>query len=208
MTAEKGEVTLNDLSRQLGLKMPTVNSMIKKLADKKLVHYVTYKPLRLTEKGKKVAALIIRKHRLTEMFLVEKMGFGWESVHSIAEQIEHIQSEELFAKMDALLGYPKTDPHGSPIPDKNGEMEWVEYTHLSDCKKGDTVHLAAVTLSSDEFLRFLNTRSLHLGVKLIVKNTESFDGSMTVSYSGHKSEVLSKTVCEKMLVKRPKKNIR
>src|SRR5215217_3581163 len=105
---ETGAVSVNDLSRHLGIKMPTVNSMVKKLSDKGLVHYETYKPLKLTEKGRKEAALIIRKHRLTEMFLVEKMGFGWESVHEIAEQIEHIQAPEFFEKMDELLGYPKT----------------------------------------------------------------------------------------------------
>src|SRR5882672_396420 len=101
---EKGETSVNELSRLLGIKMPTVTSMMKKLAEKKLVHYESYKPLRLTEKGKKEAALVIRKHRLTEMFLVEKMGFGWEEVHDIAEQVEHIRSAAFFDKMDELLG--------------------------------------------------------------------------------------------------------
>ncbi len=119
---EHGEVGVNDLSRHLGIKMPTVNSMVKKLSDKGLVHYESYKPLRLTLTGRKEAALIIRKHRLTEMFLVEKMGFGWEHIHEIAEQVEHIKSPEFFEKMDELLGYPTTDPHGSPIPDKHGRM--------------------------------------------------------------------------------------
>src|SRR6478672_4911717 len=104
---EKGEVGPNELSKQLAIKMPTVNSMMKKLADKKLVYYESYKPLRLTEKGKKEAGLIIRKHRLTEMFLVQKMGFGWENVHEIAEQVEHIHSPDFFQKMDELLGFPK-----------------------------------------------------------------------------------------------------
>src|SRR3954453_11986461 len=105
---ESGEanVNVNELSRALGIKMPTGTSMMKKLADKKLVHYESYKPLRLTEKGKKEAALIIRKHRLTEMFLVHRMNFGWEEVHDIAEQVEHIQSSLFFEKMDQLLGYP------------------------------------------------------------------------------------------------------
>src|SRR5579864_5819241 len=119
LASDAGEVNVNELSKQLDIKMPTVTSMMKKLAEKELVHYESYKPLKLSEKGKKEAGLIIRKHRLTEMFLVEKMGFGWEEVHEIAEQVEHIQSVGFFTKMDELLGFPGIDPHGSPIPDKN-----------------------------------------------------------------------------------------
>ena len=197
---EKGEVTVNDLSKELDIKMPTVNSMVKKLADQKLVHYESYKPLRLTEKGKKEAGLIIRKHRLTEMYLVEKMGFGWEEVHAIAEQIEHIQSSTFFDKMDALLGFPKTDPHGSPIPDKNGKIEWLRYTRLSDCKAGDKVKLAAVINSSSDFLKFLNVRELHLGLRITVKSIEVFDQSMIVSYGKKQNEVLSSMVTERLLV--------
>ena len=111
------EVAVKDLSERLNIKMPTVNSMMKKLAEKELVHYTSYKPLRLTQKGLIKAALIVRKHRLTEMFLVEKMDFGWEEVHEVAEQIEHIQSPLFFDKMDQMLNYPRFDPHGSPIPD-------------------------------------------------------------------------------------------
>ncbi len=197
---DKGEVSVNELSKHLGIKMPTVNSMMKKLAEKKLVHYESYKPLRLTDKGKKEAALIIRKHRLTEMFLVDKMGFGWEQVHDIAEQIEHIHSQEFFEKMDELLDYPKFDPHGSPIPDKTGKMEWISYTKLSECKVGDLVQLAAVTHSSDEFLRFLNARNLKLGIKLNIKSIESFDKSMIVTFGKNNEETLSILVCEKLLV--------
>src|SRR5690606_10301530 len=134
----------------LSIKMPTVTSMMKKLSAKKLVHYESYKPVKLTENGKKAAALIIRKHRLTEMYLVEKMGFGWEQVHEIAEQIEHIQSPDFFAKMDELLGFPKLDPHGSPIPDKNGKMVWKDYNKLSECQPKDEVKITAVINATDE----------------------------------------------------------
>lgn len=198
---EKGEVSVNELSRHLSIKMPTTNSMMKKLAEKKLVHYISYKPLRLTEKGKKEAAMIIRKHRLTEMFLVEKMGFGWDQVHGIAEQVEHIHSTAFFEKMDELLGYPKFDPHGSPIPDKNGNMAWIAYQKLSDCNPGESVHLSAVTHSSDEFLRYLNSKGLKLGLRLNVLAKEKFDGSITLSYDKQKKQVLSAVVCEKLLVK-------
>lgn len=200
LSNEKGEVSVNELSKHLSIKMPTANSMMKKLAEKKLVIYVSYKPLKLTEKGKKEAALIIRKHRLTEMFLVEKMGFGWEEVHTIAEQIEHIHSVEFFEKMDELLGFPKFDPHGSPIPDVNGKMEWLAYQSLSNCQAGDSVKLAAVVHSSDDFLKFLNTRELKLGTILKIKSVEPFDKSMTVSYGKRSDEVLSGLVCEKLLV--------
>ncbi len=202
LSADKGEVSANELSKQLGIKMPTVNSMMKKLSVKKLVHYESYKPLRLTEKGKKEAGLIIRKHRLTEMFLVQKLGFGWEEVHEIAEQIEHLHSPNFFEKMDALLGYPKIDPHGSPIPDKTGKMEWIKYEKLSSCKEGDTVRLAAVIHTTDDFLKFLNLRELSLGVKLKIKTVEKFDGSMTVSHSKKGDDTLSHIVCERLLVEK------
>lgn len=201
---ETGEVNVNELSKWLEIKMPTVTSMMKKLAEKKLVHYESYKPLRLTEKGKKEAGLVIRKHRLTEMFLVNKMNFGWEDVHDIAEQIEHIQSPVFFEKMDELLGYPKIDPHGSPIPDSNGKMVWKVYEKLSDCKVGETVKLLAVINASSDFLKFLNSRELQLGLKIKIKSIEAFDKSMVVSYSKRLNESLSQLVTERLLVEKDK----
>ena len=199
---EKGEVSVNELSKRLEIKMPTVNSMMKKLAEKKLVHYESYKPLKLTEKGKKEAGLIIRKHRLTEMFLVQKMNFGWEEVHEIAEQIEHIQSNLFFEKMDEMLGFPKIDPHGSPIPDKQGNIEWIHFEKLCDCSVGDKVKLSAVIHTTDEFLKFLNSRDLKLGMKLTIISVEKFDGSMVVSYNKKNFESMSLTVCERLLVEK------
>jgi len=195
-------VNVNELSKRLNIKMPTVTSMMKKLAEKKLVHYESYKPLRLTEKGKKEAGLVIRKHRLTEMFLAEKMNFGWEEVHDVAEQIEHIQSPAFFDKMDELLGYPKIDPHGSPIPDKNGKIVWKEYNKMSDCKTGETVRLAAVINTSSEFLKYLNSRELRLGTKIKIKSVEAFDRSMIVAYGKRAAEALSNIVCERLLVEK------
>lgn len=199
---ETGEVNVAELSKRLHIKMPTVTSMMKKLSEKKLVHYESYKPLQLTEKGKKEAGLIIRKHRLTEMFLVDKLKLGWEDVHDIAEQIEHIQSPVFFDKMDELLGYPKVDPHGSPIPDKNGKVVWKEYNKLSDCKVGETVKLAAVINTSSDFLKFLNTREMRLGVKIKIKSIEPFDKSIIVSYGKRHAEALSNVVCERLLVEK------
>ena len=204
LSSESGEVNVSELSSSLGIKMPTVTSMMKKLAEKKLVHYESYKPICLTEKGKKEAGLIIRKHRLTEIFLVEKMHFGWEAVHDIAEQIEHIQSPTLFEKMDELLGYPKIDPHGSPIPDKDGKMIWKDYLKLSECKTGETVKLTAVIKTSSDFLKFLNSRDLKLGIKIKINSIEAIDGTMAVSYRKRKSESLSHIICERLLVERNK----
>jgi len=197
----EGEAGVNDLSKHLGIKMPTVNSMMKRLAEKGFVWYESYKPLRLTEEGRKAAALIVRKHRLTEMYLVEKMGFGWEEVHDVAEQIEHIQSPLFFEKMADLLGHPTVDPHGSPIPDINGRMTTDHYAKLSDCRPGDRVEFMAVAQSSDNLLRFLNSRALALGTIISVEDVEPFDQSMTLAYAGRKPEMFSSTVCEKLLVR-------
>ena len=197
---DNDEVSVNDLSRQLNIKMPSVNSMIKKFADKKWVKYESYKPIKLTESGKKEASLIVRKHRLTEMFLVEKMGFGWENVHEIAEQLEHIHSEVFFDKMDEILNYPKVDPHGEPIPDKDGNVIQPDFKKLSKCQENEIVELASVTTSSEEFLSFLNKRNLSLGTEIKVLQKEDFDHSIKVSYNGQE-ENFSKTVCDRLLVK-------
>ncbi len=200
LAGETGEVNVNELSKKLGIKMPTVTSMMKAFSRKKLVHYERYKPLRLTGKGRKEAALIIRKHRLTEMFLVEKMGFGWEGVHEIAEQIEHIDAPELFDRIDKILNFPKIDPHGEPIPDETGKIKKEHYLKLSDCNQGDTVKFSAVSNTSSEFLNFLNNRELLLDMIIKVISVEQFDGSMVISYDKRKSETLSRTICERLLV--------
>lgn len=200
LTFEKNGVSLSELGEVLQVRLPTVNSMVKKLKIKGLVVYEKYKPVSLTEKGQKEAALIIRKHRLTEMFLVEKMGFGWEEVHEIAEQVEHINSSTLFERMDEMLGFPKIDPHGSPIPDKFGKISKELHKKLCDCQVGDTVKLIALAHSSTEFLKFLDKRELNLGTELSIRSIEDFDNSMVVKYANHPSELLSKFACEHLLV--------
>ena len=197
----ENQVTVNELSRFLQIKMPSVNSMMKKFADKDWVIYETYKPIKVTELGRKEAAIVVRKHRLTEMFLVEKMGFGWENVHEIAEQLEHVHSEDFFDKMDEILNFPKVDPHGEPIPDKDGIIITQNLKKLSECKVNDMVILTSVTISTDDFLNYLNQRNLALGAEILIKNIEKFDGSMQIEFSD-RTEVLSKMVCEKLLVKK------
>lgn len=197
----ENQVTVNELSKFLQIKMPSVNSMMKKFADKNWVIYETYKPIRVTELGRKEAAIVVRKHRLTEMFLVEKMGFGWENVHEIAEQLEHVHSEDFFDKMDEILNFPKVDPHGEPIPDKDGIIITQNLKKLSECKVNDMVILTSVTISTDDFLNYLNQRNLALGAEILIKNIEKFDGSMQITFAD-RTEILSKMVCEKLLVKK------
>jgi DtxR family Mn-dependent transcriptional regulator len=202
LSQDKEEVGIGELSEALDIKMPTVTSMMKKLAKKGLDYYESYKPPRLTKEGKLQSALIVRKHRLTEMFLVDNMGFGWEEVHDIAEQIEHIKSPAFFNKMDELLGYPTTDPHGSPIPAKDGSIPNLNAFKLNDCDKGDRVIVVAVVNSTNEFLDFLNKRKIALGVQLTVISKEPFDNSIIVEYAGKQGEMLSQPVCERLLVER------
>lgn len=195
-----GEIGISDLSQRLGVSKPTANSMVKTLQQQGWVIYEKYKPLKLTEEGRKAAALIIRKHRLTEMYLVEKMDFGWEEVHEIAEQIEHIKAPAFFDRMDKMLDFPKFDPHGSPIPDKDGNITVYDYKKLSDCQIGDRVKLVALNHSSKEFLEFLDSRSISLKTELEVISIESFDNSMIVSYNEHPLATLSQKACERLLV--------
>jgi len=197
---EHDQINVSDLSELLQVSTPTANSMAKKLHQAGLIIYEKYRPLVLTEKGKLEAARVIRRHRLTEMFLVEKMGFGWEEVHEIAEQIEHIRSPAFFDRMDDLLGNPTTDPHGSPIPDKHGYMAERDYRKLSECQEGDRVTLIALAFSSSEFLQYLNEKELQLGLPLEILHKEEFDGSTTVRYQDHPSVTLSKMVSEILLV--------
>lgn len=197
---KENTVTINEISKFLDVKMPSVNNMMKKFAEKNWVRYESYKPLKITDSGKKQAALVVRKHRLTEMFLVEKMNFGWENVHEIAEQLEHIHSETFFDKMDEILNFPKYDPHGEPIPDKDGNIIAQDLKKLSECEKHQKVVFTSVTISDDDFLTYLNIKNLELGKEIEILDIEKFDKSMTVKINKTPT-VLSKIVCDKILVK-------
>ncbi|WP_026954325.1 metal-dependent transcriptional regulator [Algoriphagus vanfongensis] len=196
-----GEVGISELAQHLQVSMPSANSMVKTLHKSGLLIYEKYKPVTLTQKGKKEAALIIRKHRLTEMFLVNKMGFGWEEVHEIAEQVEHIHAPKFFERMDEMMGHPTVDPHGSPIPDKQGRIQEMHFKSLAEVQPGQEVVLVALRDSSIEFLEYLNSRQLSLGTELRLISKEAFDESIVVSYLDSEKETLSQKVCEKLLVK-------
>ncbi|MBW7838788.1 MAG: metal-dependent transcriptional regulator [Chitinophagaceae bacterium] len=197
MSIDKDNVSINELAQKLGLKMPTVTSMMQKLAADRLVKYEKYKPIHLTEKGKKEAGLIIRKHRLTEMFLVEVMKFGWEEVHDIAEQIEHINSPVFFKKMDEMLGFPEHDPHGSPIPDRTGNIKQAVRHPLCDFNSGESVVITGLARSEDDFLKFLNRKNIGLGTILNIIEKEEYDGSMRLKH-GKRELLLSRPVCEEL----------
>lgn len=193
-------ISITDLSKRLQVSKPTASNMVRSMRDQGWVVYQKYKPLQLTEKGRKAAAQVIRRHRLTEMFLVEKMGFGWEEVHEIAEQVEHIKAPAFFDRMDELMDFPKVDPHGSPIPDKDGNLTHPDYKKLIDCQAGDQVRIVALNHSSKAFLEFLDSRDISLNLDMHVQSVEPFDNSMLVSYRDHPSETLSQKVCERLLV--------
>lgn len=194
------EISLSDLGKELQVSKPTANDMVKKLKAEGIVISEKYKPIRITEKGKKQASTIIRKHRLSEMFLSQIMKFGWEEVHEIAEELEHIKTEKFFDRMDKLLGYPKTDPHGSPIPDKEGNFNRPNYKRLSEIPIGTTVKVKALRKSSTDFLLFLNRKAIQLDTIIKIDDIESFDQSYTVSYDNFSKVVLGKSVCNRILV--------
>ena len=200
LSENQTEISVTDLSKEMNVSLPTANSMVKKLQEHEWVIYEKYKPLLVTKKGKKRAALIIRKHRLSEMYLVEKMGFGWEEVHDIAEQMEHIDSPSYFDKIDELLGHPTVDPHGSPIPTKDGTLTLPNYIHLSEVEVGESAEIKGLTQSDREFLVYLNTNKIEIGTIITIVSKELFDQTTQVSYSNFKSKTLSQKVTDKLLV--------
>lgn len=199
LSEETGEVSFTDLARKLEVKLPTVNSMVKKLAVKKLIVYAPYKGVKLTEKGKKEALSIIRKHRLAELFLVKVMGLGWEEVHDIAEQLEHVNSPRFYDRMDELLNFPKADPHGEPIPDTDGKLPAKKHVALSEVAEGKTVRIIAVSVDEKPFLDLLNIKRIHIGDTITIQKREPFDGSLAILKSG-KEIILSQQVTERLFV--------
>jgi DtxR family Mn-dependent transcriptional regulator len=196
------DISLSELGEELQVSKPTANDMIKKLQTEGIVISKKYKPIKITEKGKQRAAEIIRKHRLSEMFLLQIMKFGWEEVHEIAEELEHIKTDKFFDRMDELMGFPTTDPHGSPIPDKNGNFNKPNYKRLSQISSQSTVIVKALRDSSTDYLLFLNNKSIQLTTKITVTHIEPFDGSFTVAYEGFKDVVLGKSICDRILVEK------
>ena len=175
------------LAKALNLNPATVLEMVRKLADRKMVQLRTDKSIQLTEKGKKKALLTIRKHRLWEVFLVEKMNYKWNEVHELAEQLEHIESTDLVDRLDSFLGKPHYDPHGDPIPDKNGKIKNNISVPLPDCIAGKSYTVINLIDTTDAFLQFLGKLNILPGTKLKLLEQHEYDGSFSV-------EVQKKTV--------------
>lgn len=197
---EKGANT-NAIAKRLDTKASSVTDMIKKLSEKGLVNYKKYKGTELTAEGHQVAVGVIRKHRLWETFLVKHLRFKWDQVHDIAEQLEHVHSQELIDRLDAFMDHPKFDPHGDPIPDKDGNIVAMRATAtLNEIPKDEIARLVGVQDSSDEFLRFLDGVGLRLGTQLTVVRRFEFDNSMEVSTHFKSGITLSQQVCKNLVV--------
>ena len=186
-------VATNAIAEQMETKPSSVTDMVKKLSEKELVNYVKYQGVTLTEKGRKTALTIIRKHRLWEVFLVDKLKFHWDEVHEIAEQLEHIHSEQLILRLDKFLGEPDFDPHGDPIPDKDGNVKRTEKKLLSDLTKNQGGVCVGVKESSPDFLQYLDKKKITIGTKIQVLGKEFFDGSMVILVGKDQSFISKKT---------------
>jgi DtxR family Mn-dependent transcriptional regulator len=199
-TISETEVSTNAIAEKMETKASSVTDMLKKLSDKELVNYKKYQGVSLTDKGKLAAKMIVRKHRLWEVFLVEKLDFSWDEVHDIAEQLEHIKSEKLVNKLDDFLGNPTEDPHGDPIPDAIGRMVKIEKQLLSELLENQTGICVGVKDTSSEFLKYLDKNQITLGSKIEVKAKEEFDLSLKINVA-EKSITISNIVANNLYVK-------
>jgi DtxR family Mn-dependent transcriptional regulator len=193
-------VQTNAIAEGMQTKAASVTDMMRKLADKRLVDYKKYQGVKLTEAGKSTAIGIVRKHRLWEVFLVEKLNFKWDEVHDIAEQLEHVNSTELIERLDEYLAFPKNDPHGDPIPDKEGKFDAASFTKLNKLKKEDQGFVMGVSEHSSAFLKHLEKLGLTLGKHIVVTDVTDFDGSMELMVE-HKRINASREVTKHILIK-------
>lgn len=195
-----GGVNTNAIAGMLRTKASSVTEMLKKISDKELVIYQKYQGVKLTENGLLVAKLIIRKHRLWEVFLLEKLDFTWDEVHDIAEQLEHIKSEKLIDKLDAFLGFPKEDPHGDPIPNKHGDIMDLDKKLLSEGELDKKYICVGVKDTSSDFLQYLDKQKISLGTKLKIIDKESFDNTFEIEIK-NKTIVISSKIANNLYIK-------
>jgi len=194
------DTSTNEIAEKIQTKPPTVSDMLRKLMNKKLVSYEKYKRVQLTKAGKQLAILIIRKHRLWEVFLHDKLQFAWDEVHDVAEQLEHIHSEELILRLEKYLGYPEYDPHGDPIPSANGELNQPQRFMLSDIEQGKSCQVVGVKDSSPVFLQYLEQVNVGIGSKIKVLEKIAFDGSLVISLKKGSQISVSKKFSDNVLV--------
>ena len=197
----EGNVSTNELAASLNTKAASVTDMLKKLTNKYLLDYEPYQGVRLSKEGKKKALSIVRKHRLWEFFLVDKLQFGWDEVHEVAEELEHIKSKKLVEKLDAFLGHPKFDPHGDPIPDSNGVMVAVRQINLVDVKPGTLVELCSVGSQSAELLELLRHKHIGIGTQLLIVRKFDFDQSIEISIKNKSAITISQQLAQALFVK-------
>ena len=198
-------VQTNAIAAQMQTKPASVTDMIKKLAEKGFVDYIKYQGVTLTDKGRNAAIDIVRKHRLWEVFLVDKLNFKWDEVHDVAEELEHIKSTALIERLDEFLGFPKSDPHGDPIPDKNGRFAKTQFTKLIDLKIGDNGTITGVSQHSSAFLKHLEKLGLTLGKQIEVNDVTDFDGSVEILVTGKQINI-SREVAKHILISSNGKN--
>ncbi|MFD2286834.1 MarR family transcriptional regulator [Pedobacter petrophilus] len=204
--AEKtNNVQTNAIAEQMQTKPASVTDMIKKLAEKGFVDYIKYQGVTLTDKGKNAAVDIVRKHRLWEVFLVDKLNFKWDEVHDVAEELEHIKSTALIERLDEFLGFPKSDPHGDPIPDKNGRFAKTQFTKLIDLKISDQGTITGVSQHSSAFLKHLEKLGLTLGKQIEINDVTDFDGSVEILVAGKQINI-SREVAKHILISSNGKN--
>jgi DtxR family Mn-dependent transcriptional regulator len=173
-------VNTNAIAAMIETKASSVTDMLKKLSEKDWINYQKYQGVSLTDKGKLNAKIIIRKHRLWEVFLVEKLGFAWDEVHEVAEELEHIKSEKLINQLDHFLNFPSFDPHGDPIPNAKGELPNINKQLLSEIEAGKTITCVGVKDSSVDFLQYLNKQHISLGTKIKIIDIEFFDRTIKI----------------------------
>ncbi len=194
------KITPTAIAEALNNNPASVVDMIKKLSEKKLIQYEKTKGVKLTEKGRNIAVSIVRKHRLWEAFLVENLGYGWEQVHEIAEQLEHVHHPELADRLDKFLGYPKYDPHGDPIPKANGETALTYKTLLAEIEEGKTCRVVAVKDTSPSFLQYLKKLEIGIGTKLTLMEKIPFDNSIVILTGDKTKTTVSRIFAENLLV--------
>ena len=180
----KSGVSTNAIAEEMQTKASSVTDMVKKLSEKDLVIYKKYQGVYLSDSGRKTALQIVRKHRLWEVFLVDKLSFSWDEVHEVAEQLEHIKSDKLITELDKFLEFPKRDPHGDPIPDAKGNFHVANKTLLSNLSKGERGTLVGVKDTSTEFLKYLDKNNIALGKTIEVLDKEEFVESMLIQTGG------------------------
>jgi DtxR family Mn-dependent transcriptional regulator len=194
-------VTTNELAERLHTKAASVTDMLKKLQAKKLLEYERYYGVKLTNEGKKLALAVIRRHRLWEYFLVEHLHFGWNEVHEIAEQLEHVQSLELTDKLDAFMNFPRFDPHGDPIPDSRGRMQQQNQINLLQLPVGTPAEICAVGSQQTALLEMLSSKNLQIGTQLVVKEHFSFDNSLEIKINKMPAFSISEQLARHLFVK-------